>query len=156
MPTDPLEPLRVLVIDDHAAVREGLARLIGASPGGYRVATAAGAAEAHAAMAASPAQLVVLDVDLAGEDGLALLPALRRHARVLVLTSHGDPATRVRALRQGAEAFVETNAPAAVLMAQLGILARLHSRGELAPPQGGASSLAESVGSSLFARPRHP
>ena len=58
---------------------------------------------------------------LAGEDGLALIPQLAP-AAVLVLSSHGDAATRQRAARQGAGAFTEKHQPAAEL---LGALLRL-------------------------------
>jgi FixJ family two-component response regulator len=62
---------------------------------------------------------VVLDVDLAGDDGLSLLPEAAAGASVMVLTSHGDVATRARAARLGAHAFVEKSAPAAELLAAL-------------------------------------
>ena len=117
-------PLRVLVVDDQAAVREGLARLIAAAPCGPRdVHTAATPNEALRLLHQERAQVVVLDVDLGGVDGLSLLPALLPCARVLVLTSHGDAATRARALSLGADAFVEKTAPAAALLGELARLA---------------------------------
>ena len=71
-----------------------------------------------------------LDVDLGGEDGLALIPALAP-AAVLVLSCHGDSATRERALRLGAQAYIEKHQPAAELLAAL---VRLAIRYKLVEP----------------------
>ena len=113
----PPTPLCVLVVDDQAAVREGLARLIGGAPHGPRVVhTAANASQAIELALRFAPQVVVLDVDLDGVDGLALLPHFTSRARVLVLTSHAGTATRARANALGASAFVEKGEPAAVLL----------------------------------------
>ncbi|HEV8313918.1 MAG TPA: response regulator [Burkholderiaceae bacterium] len=116
--------LRVLVVDDEYAVREGLRRLItGSAAHTPLVRIAANPAEAlHEAAALRP-HVVVLDIDLAGEDGLALVRHFEPACQVLVLTSHGDPGTRARALALGARAFVEKDAPASILLAQLNTLA---------------------------------
>ena len=110
-------PLCVLVVDDQAAVREGLARLIAGAPHGLRIVHTAATAGAAIELARRFApQVVVLDVDLDGVDGLALVPYFIRRGRVLVLTSHGGSATRARARALGASAFVEKSEPAAVLL----------------------------------------
>jgi DNA-binding NarL/FixJ family response regulator len=116
--------LRVLVIDDERAVREGLRRLItGGLSHPTSVRVAATPAEAlHEAQTMKP-HLAVLDLDLAGEDGLALIPSLARSCRVLVLTSHGDATICAQALALGAGAFVEKHEPASRLLAQLDALA---------------------------------
>jgi two-component system nitrate/nitrite response regulator NarL len=110
-------PIGVLVVDDQFAVREGVARLItcGATPLLY-VSTAATGAEALRAAARLLPDVVVLDADLDGEDGLALIPQLALTAGVLVLTSHGDAGTRARAAGLGASAFIEKHQPAADLL----------------------------------------
>ena len=116
--------LRVLVVDDEYAVREGLRRLIaGSVDHAPLVRIAANPAEALREAAALHPHVVVLDVDLAGEDGLALMRQFEPGCQVLVLTSHGDPGTRSRALALGARAFVEKDAPASMLLAQLNMLA---------------------------------
>lgn len=124
-------PIGVLVVDDQLAVREGLARLIACAPMALRyVSTAITGAEALSAAAQLHPDVVVLDVDLAGEDGLALIPQLALTAAVLVLTSHGDPATRARAKRLGARAFIEKHQPAADLLGAIADICRLPTRGE--------------------------
>ena len=142
-------PVRVLVIDDHAAMRAGLAQLIGGDPLVPRsVFTTGSSAVALRHLNEARPQLVVLDVDLAGVDGLVLLPQLAALAHVVVLTNQDDAATRHRALRLGADAFVVKGAPASALLAHLARLATLDSRGERAPPKGGPSSNARAVSSS--------
>ena len=137
----PMAPVGVLVVDDQRVVREGLARLISCAQMALRfVSTAANSAEALSAAARLRPEVVVLDADLAGEDGLALIPQLALSAGVLVLTSHGDPATRARALRLGACAFIEKHQPAADLLGCIVRIGDLQTRGEKAPGWQGASS----------------
>jgi two-component system nitrate/nitrite response regulator NarL len=133
-------PIGVLVVDDQLAVREGLTRLISCAPMALRyVSTAATGDEALSAAARLHPDVVVLDVDLAGEDGLALIPLLALTAGVLVLTSHGDPATRARATRLGALAFIEKHQPAADLLGSIADIYRHQTRGEEAPGGRGTS-----------------
>ena len=138
----PLAPIGVLVIDDQRAVREGLARLIACAQIPLRcVTTAATGAEALGIAALLRPEVVVLDVDLAGEDGLTLIPQLSLTASVLVLTSHGDAATRARAAQLGARAFIEKHQPAAELLNSIVAMGHLQMRGEKAPAHQGTSSL---------------
>lgn len=130
--------MAVLVVDDQLAVREGLARLIAASGLMLRgIHTAANSAQALALMLSVQPELVLLDVDLAGEDGLALLPQMVPKARVLVLTSHGDELTFARAQRGGASDFLNKQHPAHVVIERLCKLVPPHLRGEFSPPLAG-------------------
>ena len=130
--TEPMaqaRPLAVLVVDDQPTVREALVRLIGCAPFALRAVRGVGtSAEALEAVRTLHPELIVLDVDLGGEDGLALLPQLTADACVLVLSSRGDAPARLRAMQAGASAFVDKQEPAAVL---LGRLAELASRQRL-------------------------
>ncbi|MES2715593.1 MAG: response regulator transcription factor [Pseudomonadota bacterium] len=135
-----LPALAVLVVDDQAAVRDGVARLIACAPLTLRqVCTAATAEHALRLAAWLQPDLVVLDVDLAGGDGLALIAQLAP-ATVLVLSCHSDVGTRERAQRLGAGAFIEKHQPAAELLGALVQLAHLHLRGEQRPAPPGAAS----------------
>ena len=123
-------PIGVLVVDDQFAVREGVARLITCSATPLRyVSTASTAAEALLAAAKLLPNVVVLDADLDGEDGLALIPQLALTAGVLVLTSHGDAVTRARAAGLGASAFIEKHQPAAELLDAIDRLGQRHPAG---------------------------
>jgi DNA-binding NarL/FixJ family response regulator len=134
-------PIAVLVVDDQQAVREGVARLIACGTLALRgVATAATADEALAHIRLSPPDVVVLDVDLDGADGLALIPQFAPATRVLVLTSHGDPDTRARARRLGVLGFVEKHEPASALLASLAAVAFPRPAGASAPMAVGQDS----------------
>ena len=141
-------PVAVLIVDDQRAVREGLARLIACAPLAIgSIGTAATGAEALTLAATLLPDVVVLDVDLAGEDGLALIGRFGPRAAVLVLTCHGDATTRDRAARLGASAFLEKHQPAAEL---LGVIARIAARtgGEEPPGPAGESNRNAGVQSS--------
>jgi two-component system, NarL family, nitrate/nitrite response regulator NarL len=92
-----------LIIDDQAAVQRGLTQLLEAAGGAIAPIHVAGdVREARLQMVLRQPRLVLLDVDLGGEDGLALLPELTPHARVVVLTSQLTDSVRARAARLGA------------------------------------------------------
>src|SRR5713101_1334346 len=96
----------LLVVDDDARLCELLRRYLADS--GFRVTTAASAAEARANLAGLAFDLVVLDVMMPGESGLELTRALRREGNVpiLLLTAMGEPEDRVNGLEQGADDYL--------------------------------------------------
>ena len=153
----PSAPVGVLVVDDQLAVRQGVARLIASAQTALHcLGTAASGAEALSAAARLRPEVVVLDADLAGEDGLALIPQFALTASVLVLTCHGDAATRARATRLGARAFIEKHQPAADLLgaiARIGTQPAIRTGEEKTPPPSEASSHPE-VAASSDAQPR--
>lgn len=131
----------VLVVDDQGAIREGLARLIACAPLALRyVHTAATSTEALKALHQLQPDVVVLDVDLAGEDGLALIPQFALTSCILVLTSHGDPTTRARAAQLGAHAFIEKHQPAAELLRAIADICHLTSQRREKAPNGEGTS----------------
>ena len=133
-------PVSVLVVDDQRVVREGVARLIAsASMALHCVGTASTGAEALGAAARLQPDVVVLDADLNGEDGLALIPQLALTAAVLVLSCHGDAATRARATLLGARAFIEKHQPAAELLGAIARLGHPQLGGNEAPGQQGTN-----------------
>jgi DNA-binding NarL/FixJ family response regulator len=98
-------PISVLIVDDHPVVRQGLRVLLEVQDG-IEVAGEAGNGEAALALAAEHApDVILLDLKLPGQDGIAVLAELRTRespARVLVLTSATEPASASLALRTGA------------------------------------------------------
>ena len=115
-------PVKVLVVDDHVGIRIGIASLINAEqPRLCCAGTAATAFEALLRTRELQPHVVVLDVNLDGEDGLALIPALHQAAPcvVVVLTSLVDPRVATQALRLGAITCLHKTAPAAELMAAI-------------------------------------
>ncbi len=140
-PVPAIEVVTVLVVDDQQAVREGLSRLISCAAMPLRcVATVATGADALLAASLHQPTVVVLDVDLGGEDGLALIPQFAPATRVLVLTCHGDTLTRARASTMGASAFIEKHEPAAVLLRSIVNVGRAVAIEETSPIQQGTRS----------------
>jgi len=108
MPSSTDPPIRVLVVDDHPMVREGLRSMLGGN--GVCVAgEAASGAEALRRAAERNVDVVLLDLELPDMDGLAVLRRLREvDARlpVLIVTMHQDPALVRRAVEAGATGYV--------------------------------------------------
>jgi two-component system phosphate regulon response regulator OmpR len=102
---DGAEP-HLLVVDDDAPLRELLRRYL--TEQGFRVTTAADAAEARAKLQSLAFDLLVLDVMMPGEDGLALTGALRRESRIpiLLLTAIAEPEDRINGLERGADDYI--------------------------------------------------
>jgi two-component system phosphate regulon response regulator OmpR len=97
----------LLVVDDDTRTRELLRRFL--AERGYRVATAADAKEAEAQLEAIAFDLVVLDVMLPGEDGIAFtrrLRAAKRDVPVVLLTARGETADRITGLSAGADDYL--------------------------------------------------
>jgi two-component system phosphate regulon response regulator OmpR len=103
---DALEPAHVLVVDDDRRLRELLQRYL--SDNGFRVTTAADAEAARAKLDCFAFDLLVLDVMMPGEDGLALTAWLRRTSQVpiLLLTARGEPDDRIAGLEHGADDYL--------------------------------------------------
>ena len=143
-------PVTVLVVDDHAAIRTGIANLIDAErPRLNCVGTASTPGEALAHTRDVQPHVVVLDVNLDGEDGLALIPALHHAApcSVVVLTSLADPHVAVHALRLGARACLHKTAPAADLIAAIFAADLNDDPAGATPPLNMGGDLSYSVGS---------
>jgi DNA-binding NarL/FixJ family response regulator len=114
--------LKVLVVDDHVGVRKGVASLIDAEqPRMCCVGGAGTAADALALARDLQPDVIVLDVLLGSEDGLALISPLRRvtPCMVVVLTSLSDPSVDAHAARLGAHACLHKAAPAGELIAAI-------------------------------------
>lgn len=111
--------IRVFVAEDHQITLWGLLRLIdSAQPRMQIVGTARSRAELLSHDAAADADVILLDLDLAGEDSAASLGVLRQRcaARVLVLTAAGDVAQHRAAVLKGARGVVHKSEPAETIL----------------------------------------
>ena len=98
----------ILIVDDEAGVRSSLAGIL--ADEGYQVEAVASGEAALAALEARRYDLVLLDVWLPGADGLEVLGRIRESEAelpVVVISGHGTIETAVKAVRLGAQDFVE-------------------------------------------------
>lgn len=101
--------IRVLVVDDHAVVRQGLSALLQTAADMDVVGEAASAQEAVEAVRRTKPDVVLLDLVMPGEDGITVLPKLKTAhpaVRVLVLTSYVDADWVEPALAAGADGYL--------------------------------------------------
>jgi two-component system, NarL family, invasion response regulator UvrY len=110
--------MKILIVDDHAIVRDGLTRLL-ATDGDHEVKLAATGREALIAARSFRPDLVILDLNLPGLGGLELLRRLVaiEAGRILVLSMHAEPLYARRSLEAGAHGYVSKNAAPDELLA---------------------------------------
>jgi DNA-binding NarL/FixJ family response regulator len=113
------ERIRILVADDHGPFRAGLRALL-ETAGDLEVVAEAGDGEAAvAAVRATAPDVVLMDVNMPGLDGVAAtrrIGDLAPHVAVLVLTMHDDDETVFAAVRAGARGYVLKGAGRAELL----------------------------------------
>src|ERR1700730_13140635 len=100
---------RILLVDDHPIVRQGLALLIDREPDLSVCGEADGARSAFHAIATLLPDLVVLDISLSGPDGLDVLKEIRvktSNLPVLILSMHDESIYAERAMRAGANGYI--------------------------------------------------
>jgi two-component system OmpR family response regulator len=96
----------LLVVDDDAEIRDLLSRYL--SDHGFRVLTAGDGAQMRAVQASHAVDLVILDLMLPGEDGLAICRRLRAESQlpIIMLTARTDNLERVVGLELGADDYI--------------------------------------------------
>jgi NarL family two-component system response regulator LiaR len=107
------EPIRVLIADDHAVVREGLRTFLELQDGIAVVGEAADGSQAVEQAASLDPAVILMDLVMPELDGLNAMRAIRERApstRVIVLTSYLDDDTLLPALRAGAAGYLLKNA----------------------------------------------
>ena len=112
------ERIRILVVDDHAVVREGLRAFLGLQPGFEIVGEAADGEEAVERAAQLDPDVILMDLVMPKLDGVSAMRALRRHSprcRVIVLTSFLEDDRLLPALEAGAAGYLLKNSQPAEL-----------------------------------------
>lgn len=111
----------IMLVDDHAVVREGYRAVLQKQPGLRVVAEAADGAEAYRLFKETRPDLVIMDLSMEGIGGIEAIRRIRQWdagARILVFTMHQNAAFAVQAIRAGARGYVtKTSPPAALLCA---------------------------------------
>ena len=112
------EPIRVLVVDDHAVVREGIRHVLSEGAGFTVVGEAQSGTEAVASAAQLKPNVVVLDISMPGGSGLhAVSEILERvnGVRVLMLSVHEDVEYMIESVRAGAHGYLRKDSTPAEL-----------------------------------------
>jgi DNA-binding NarL/FixJ family response regulator len=113
--------IKVVVVDDHAVVREGLKRIVSESGGMTVTGEAADGHEAIRVIKSEPCDVVLLDITMPNKSGLDVLKELHAESPrlpVLVLSMHPEDQYAVRVLRAGAAGYVtKESAPAKLVQA---------------------------------------
>jgi len=123
----PTQRCRVLLVDDHAILREGLRMLMSAQPDIEVVGEARGGREAIRMAAELEPDVVVLDVsmpDIDGAEAATQIAECSPHTRVLALTRHADPGYLRRMLQAGAQGYVLKQTAGDVLLEAIRTVAR--------------------------------
>ncbi|MEJ1995680.1 MAG: response regulator [Limibacillus sp.] len=129
------EQPHILVVDDDTRLRDLLKKYL--SEQGFRVTTAANAEEARAKLRSLAFDLLVLDIMMPGEDGLALTSSLREVSEVpiLLLTARDDVADRIEGLEHGADDYLSKPfEPRELVLRIKAVLRRLAAVAETQPP----------------------
>jgi DNA-binding NarL/FixJ family response regulator len=114
--------IRVLLVDDHPLVRDGLKARLSQLPGIATVGEAGNALEALEQMTRVRPQLVLMDVGMKDTNGIDLTALLLRQypeLLVLMLSMYDNPEYVQRALQAGARGYVLKDAPAAEIVAAI-------------------------------------
>jgi len=140
-------PIRVLIVDDHPVVRAGIEGMLASQPDLEIVGQAADGAGAVALCADLHPAVVLMDLRMAGMDGVAATRAIKSRfpaIQVLVLTTYDSDADILRAIEAGATGYLLKDTPREQLFQAI----RAAARGEAA--------LAPTVAARLMTRMRAP
>jgi DNA-binding NarL/FixJ family response regulator len=114
--------LRLLIVDDHAVVREGLEAMLGSAAGIGPIATAANGDEALQVCGAFQPDVILLDLRMPGSDGFNALESLLPRwpgLRILVLSASATQAEVALAQRRGAAGYLSKSSDRATLLAAI-------------------------------------
>lgn len=134
----PPDAPHILVVDDDARLRALLNRFL--TENGFRISTAADAAEARALLSGLAPDLIVLDVMMPGEDGVSFTRAMRKgeapggDVPVLMLTAMGEPSERIDGLESGADDYLPKPFEPRELVLRIRTILRRAALAEPAPP----------------------
>lgn len=118
----PFSPIEILLVDDQSAILAGVSALIESESPHMRVmGRATSGRDAISLAQIMQPDVIILDVDLGGENGLDLIPELCRScsAAIVVFSCHAEASIRQRASRLGASNFVSKAEPGDALLAAI-------------------------------------
>ena len=107
--------IRILIVDDHPAMRAGLSAVLRAEPGLVPLSAASSVADLWPTMNRTKPDVVVLDYHLPGDDGLVLCRRIKRQLpppAVLLYSAYADASLMIPARLAGADGLINKSAPA--------------------------------------------
>ena len=137
----PPSSIRLMLVDDHPLVRDGLRARLEAVPGFEVAGEASNADETHAQLEAVNPSIILMDVGMKGVNGIDLTAALLQRQPdllVLMLSMYDNPEYVQRAMQAGARGYVLKDAPASEIIAAIEAIA------------GGGTFLSPAVSKRLF------
>lgn len=111
--------IKILLVDDHAIVREGYRALLAKQPGLQVVVEAADGTQAYQRFKECSPDVVITDLSLPGISGLELISRIKQrdaNAKILVFSMHQNPGFAMQASRAGALGYVTKSSPPEVLL----------------------------------------
>jgi DNA-binding NarL/FixJ family response regulator len=109
-----MKKIRVLLVDDHAVVRQGYRRLIESQDEIEVVGEAGDASSGYLSYKNLMPDVAVIDISMPGRGGIDLAQQLRRYdpaARILMFTMHANASYAEQAFRAGAQGYVTKSSP---------------------------------------------
>lgn len=115
-----INPTKVMLVDDHAIVREGYRSLLEKQAGLRVIAEAGDGGEAYRLFKEVRPDLVIMDLTMPGLGGIESIKRIRqwdRCAKILVFTMHQNAAYAMQAIKAGARGYVTKSSPPEALLA---------------------------------------
>jgi len=119
--------IKILIVDDHSIVRQGMKQIITQVPGMVVTGEATTGHEALSLINDGAYNIVVLDISLPGRNGLEVLKDIKRERQelpVLVLSMHSEEQYAMRALKDGASGYITKDSTTAELVEAIRTIAR--------------------------------
>ena len=117
-----MNAIRVLIVDDHPVVRQGVRSLLLNHPDIQVIGEADSAVSLFASLNGNPPEVILLDVRMPGQNGIEITQRLKRERaaiKVIILTTYDDDEILFGALRAGADGYLLKSASAEVLAASI-------------------------------------
>lgn len=148
-------PSRILIVDDDAEIRSLLADYLDGQ--GYETMTAQNGEAMQQALRNSRIDLIVLDINMPGEDGLTLCRNLRTHSStpVIMLTARGEPVDRILGLEMGADDYLAKPFEPRELLARIRSVMRRSKGSTSLPGRSNAKQLLHFAGWTLDVHAGH-
>jgi two-component system, NarL family, invasion response regulator UvrY len=142
--------IRILIVDDHAIIREGLIRIVQFEPDMEVAGSVKNSSEAINILTDHPVDVVILDINMPGRSGLDIIKDVKQlqpNAAILMLSMYSEEMFAIRALKAGASGYLTKDMATEELISAVRII---HSGRKYITP-----SLAENMANNLQEKTEH-